>query len=224
MSIFKPVTQALFDMDGLLLDTESIYTEVTQSIVSRFGKTFDWSLKANMIGRSSKESSKYLVKALELPISGDEYLEERDSLLREKFPSAKALPGAEALIRHLHKNNIPIAVATSSTLDLFKLKIIAHEEWFNLFDEVITSDHAEVTRAKPAPDIFLVAAKKLGGKAESSLVFEDAPAGLEAGVSAGMQVVAVPDTNMDVSRYSTAAQVLSSLTAFKPEVFDLPAM
>ena len=49
-----PVTQVLFDMDGLLLDTETIYTKVTQSIVGRFGKIFDWSVKGNMIGRGSR--------------------------------------------------------------------------------------------------------------------------------------------------------------------------
>ena len=58
------IQAVLFDMDGLLLETESIYTEVTQMIVGRYGKVFDWSVKSHMIGRDSYESATYLVKAL----------------------------------------------------------------------------------------------------------------------------------------------------------------
>jgi len=73
----NPVRSVIFDVDGLLLDTEIVYTRVTQKIVSRFGKTFDWSIKANMIGRAEAESARYLVQALDLPITPDEYLAER---------------------------------------------------------------------------------------------------------------------------------------------------
>ncbi len=219
-----PVTQVLFDMDGLLLDTERIYTEVTQSIVGRYGKVFDWSVKGNMIGRGSKESSRYLVEALELPISAEEYLAERDVLLREAFPRADALPGAEALVRHLAEAGIPIAVATSSDLDLFELKTRRHGAWFDLFDTVVTGDHPKVSHAKPAPDIFLAAAEALGGGADETLVFEDAPSGLEAAMAAGMRVIAVPDPNMDKSRYAGAAEILDSLQTFDPSRYGLPAI
>jgi len=218
---FKPVSQVLFDMDGLLLNTEIIYTRVTQQIVGRFGKTFDWSIKANMIGRDSRESSEYLVSTLDLPMTGAQYLQERDGLLRKAFPECEPMPGAEKLIRLLNASNVPIAVATSSSQDLFELKINRHRAWFDLFDTVVTSDDPAVGRAKPAPDIFLTAASRLGGEAGASLVFEDAPSGLEAGLSAGMQVVAVPDPNMDRSRYTGAAQVLDSLEQFEPALFGL---
>ena len=110
----------LFDVDGLLLDTEIVYTRVTQAIVSRFGKTFDWSIKANMIGRAESESSRYLVETLKLPITAEEYLAERNDRLKEGFAACDPMPGAERLIRHLHANGIPIAVATSSTRELFE--------------------------------------------------------------------------------------------------------
>jgi pseudouridine 5'-phosphatase len=222
MSNLRSVSQVLFDMDGLLLDTETIYTKVTQAIVGRFGKVFDWSIKANMIGRSSRESSKYLVKALDLPITGDDYLAERDSLLRKAFPASDAMPGAERLVRHLHAHNIPIAVATSSGRELYELKITRHN-WFDLFNTIVTSDDPAVGAAKPAPDIFLVAASRLGGTPGDSLVFEDAPSGLQAGRTAGMQVVAIPDPNMHHDKYGGAAQILQNLDAFKPELFGLPA-
>ncbi len=215
-------SQALFDMDGLLLDTEIIYTEVTQRIVGRFGKVFDWSIKSHMIGRGSRESSQYLVEALDLPITAEGYLSERDSLLREAFPFCRPMPGAERLVRHLRRHDIPIAVATSSNRELFELKISRHRDWFELFDTVVTGDDPEVTRAKPAPDIFLVAARRLGGQTATSLVFEDAPSGLEAGKAAGMNVVAVPDPNMDKKQYQDACIILDSLEQFEPRDFGFP--
>ena len=217
----QSIQACLFDMDGLLLDTEIIYTEVTQHIVGRFGKIFDWSIKGNMIGRASIDAAEYLVEKLELPISAQQYLEERDSLLRVKFPHCKPLAGAERLIRHLHNQNIPIAVATSSNLELFDLKTQNHQNWFSLFDQVVTGDDPEVGHAKPAPDIFLTAARRLNIKPEKCLVFEDAPSGLQAGINAGMQVIAIPDSNMDKSRYSEATRVLESLNEFIPGEFDL---
>jgi len=218
----KPaVTHVLFDMDGLLLDTEIIYTQVTQEIVGRFGKVFDWSIKANMIGRRSVDSSRYLVEAMDIPMAPEEYLEERDSLLRKAFPDCKPLPGAERLVRHLHENNVPIAVATSSSEDLYDLKTQSHRSWFDLFPVTVTGDDPDISDGKPAPDIFLVAGKRIGATPESTLVFEDAPSGLQAAKTAGMQAVVVPDPNMDKSRYADADAILNSLTEFNPADFGL---
>lgn len=213
---------ALFDMDGLLLDTEVIYTRVTQHIVGRFGKTFDWSIKSNMIGRPSIDSARYLVAALELPITPEQYLEERGGLLRQYFADCDALPGAERLVRHLNKHGVSIAVATSSERELYEIKTTRHRDWFNLFDCVVTGDDKAVKNGKPAPDIFNVAADRLGSADRSAVVFEDAPSGLAAGKAAGMLVVVVPDANMDLRRYQEADCILDSLEQFCPEQFGFP--
>lgn len=219
-----PAKAVIFDNDGLLLDTEIVYTRVTQKIVSRFGKTFDWSIKANMIGRAEKESSRYLVETLDLPITAEEYLTERNEMLRAGFATCDAMPGAERLVRHLHANGVPIAVATSSTRELFEIKITRHGPWFALFDAVIAGDDPEIGRAKPAPDLFITAAKRLGSSPEQTLVFEDAPSGLAAGHAAGMRVIAVPDPNMDRGRYAGAAELLDSLESFPLQKYHLPAL
>ncbi|MGI9311176.1 MAG: HAD-IA family hydrolase [bacterium] len=217
-------THALFDVDGLLLDTERIYTEITQRIVGRYGKTFEWSVKGNMIGRPSLDAARYLVEALALPLRAEDYLAERDALLRAAFPACDALPGAEALVRHLHRNGVPMAVATSSARDLYDLKVSRHRGWFDLFDAVVTGDDPAVARGKPAPDIFLAAAERIGAPARATLVFEDSPSGLAAGVAAEMRVIAVPDANMDNARYAQADWIIPSLRAFDPRKYGLAPM
>jgi pseudouridine-5'-monophosphatase len=221
MSLHEPVTHALFDMDGLLLDTEIIYTQVTQQVVGRFGKTFDWSIKSNMIGRRAEESSRYLVKALALPISPEDYLQQRDVLLKQAFPSCAELPGARKLISHLSSRGIPIAVASSSSREMYDLKTQNHP-WFSLFDVVVTGDDPDIDQGKPAPDIFLRAAALIDATPARTLVFEDAPSGLAAATAAGMRTVVVPDPNMDRSRYPGAALILDSLLEFSPADFGLP--
>jgi len=208
------IKAVLFDMDGLLLETESIYTEVTQMIVGRYDKVFDWSVKSHMIGRDSFEAATYLVKALELPFTPEYYLEERNALLDERFAFAKEKPGARALVAKLKEAGIPTAVATSSNQHHFAIKTSQHQDWFCLFDTVVTSDHADVKRAKPAPDIFLTAAAQLSITPEHCLVFEDAPSGVAAANSAGMSVVAVPDPNMSHDAFSDASDIIDSLEAF----------
>lgn len=209
-------------MDGLLLDTEIVYTEVTRKIVGRFGKRYDWDLKRNMIGRRAMDSARYLVRALDLPLSAEAYLAERNGMLREGFAACGAMPGAEKLVRHLRRHNIPMAVATSSNRDLFEVKTARHTAWFSLFDLVVSGDDPAVTSGKPAPDIFAIAAARLGAEPASTLVFEDSPLGLEAGIAAQMRVVAVPDPHMEKSRYPGADLIIDSLLEFAPERYGLP--
>ncbi len=75
-------------------------------------------------------------------------------MLEERFPRAAAMPGAEALVRHLAAHNIPIAVGTSSSVHYFKAKTTLHRAWFELFDTVVTADDPEVGAAKPARTSF----------------------------------------------------------------------
>lgn len=223
MNNHHPATHVLFDMDGLLLDTEIVYTRVTQRIVGRYGKTFDWSIKSNMIGKRSEESARYLVEALQLPIAPEEYLEERNELMKLEFPHCKEMPGARALVGHLKDHGVPIAVASSSSRELFEVKTVNHS-WFELFDAVVTGDDPEIGQGKPAPDIFLRAAELIGASPSKTLVFEDAPSGLEAATAAGMRTIVVPDPHMDRTRYSGAEMILDSLTDFPLAAFDLPVL
>jgi pseudouridine-5'-monophosphatase len=217
------VTHVLYDMDGLLLDTEPFYTEVTQAIVSRYGHTFDWTVKSRMIGKKAADSARILVDALQLPISPEDYLRERESMLLALFPKAQAMPGARRLTEHLARHGVPQAVASSSHRRDFELKITRHREWFACFQCVVLGDDPEVKRGKPAPDIYLAAAARIGAAPSQCLVIEDAPSGVEAARAAGMPVVAVPNPAMSADAFPGANQILSSLEFFDPAHWGLPA-
>ena len=99
-----------------------------------------------------------------------------------------------------------------------------HKKWFSQFKQIVRGDDPELKEGKPAPDIFLIAAKRLGVEPAECLVFEDAPSGMEAALAAGMSVVVVPDPNMDHSQYQNASQIISSLENFDPEYWGLPSL
>jgi pseudouridine-5'-monophosphatase len=219
----KAITHFIFDLDGLLLDTEPFYTQATQEVVREFGKTFDWGLKARMMGRPAMESARFLVEALDLPITPEEYLRRREKTMLRLFPTAEARPGALWITRQAVVRGIPQAVATSSTRSIFHLKTTRHSEWFSIFETIITGDDPEVTRGKPAPDIFLLAAGRMGVPPERCLVFEDSLSGVEAAVAAKMPVIAVPDPNLDHGEFRDADRILRSLEDFCFEDWDLPA-
>jgi pseudouridine-5'-monophosphatase len=214
-------SHVIYDLDGLLLDTEPFYTRATQQIVGRFGKTFDWSVKSRMMGRRESESARILVEALKLPISPEDYLRERTVLLDQMFPEAQPRPGAERLTRRLHDRGVPQAIASGSKRRTYDLKITRHREWFSVFDVVVTGDDPEVRSGKPAPDIFLVAARRLGATPAQCLVFEDSPSGAEAALSAGMSVVAVPDPNLDPALFQRAHRTITSLEQYDPADWQL---
>ena len=216
-----PVTHVIFDMDGVLLDTERFYTEVTQQIVGRFGKVFDWSVKGNMVGRPALESARYLVETLALPMAPEDYLRERQARLEALAPSCEPLPGARALTAALVARGVPLAVATSSERRLLALKTARHQAWFACFHAVVAGDDPRVRRGKPAPDIFLVAASALGADPARCAVVEDSPAGIAAARAAGMRAIAVPDAAMARDRFADADVVVASLADLTPAMIGL---
>jgi pseudouridine-5'-monophosphatase len=207
-----PSTHVLFDLDGVLLDTERLYTEATQAIVGRFGKTFTWAIKRDAMGRDAHVSARIVLERLGVPLTSDEFLAERGPLLEALVARCQAMDGAETFVRALVARGVPVAVATSSERRLYELKVRSHP-WFDLFGVVVCGDDPRVSAKKPAPDIFLVAARDLGAEPRRCLVFEDSLAGVEAALAAGMRVVALPDAAAGPDHgtyYGAAHHVLKS--------------
>ena len=203
-------THVIFDLDGTLLDTEPLYTRAAQAVVERHGKRYDLSIKRHTMGGDPLSGARFVVSALELPISPEHYLEEREALMRELCKTAPPKPGAVALVERLYARGIPLAIGTSSSRELCEIKLAPHA-FSARFRSVVCSDDPGIRGGKPAPDIFLRAASELGAEPARCLVFEDTEKGVQAARAAGMQVLVTPDPALSDVDFSQATGVLESL-------------
>lgn len=215
---FPPVRACLFDMDGLLLDSEDKYSLCTNAILEKYGRPpMPWSIKAQLQGRPGPSASKIFFEWAKLPISKEQYMLEQTEYQEKLFPDCLPLPGVEELLEKLGRaktvrgERVHIALATSSHAAGFKLKTGHLEELFKVFEEkrrVLGDDsRIPVGRGKPAPEIYLLALKTIndtlaeGEKEilpEECLVFEDSVPGIESGRRAGMRCVWVPHPELHV--------------------------
>jgi len=168
----------------------------------------------------------------------DDYLTQYDTALASLWPTVTFLPGALKLVQHLHKHGVPMAIATGSRRKNYLAKTRHLSALFSLFgDHVVCGDDLRKGMSgKPAPDIFLLAAREILGlnvgvanspctegeraERERGLVFEDGISGLQGGKRAGMSVIWVPDENHSVTEYTGDEQpdlILKSLEDFVPE-------
>ncbi|XP_001603676.1 pseudouridine-5'-phosphatase isoform X1 [Nasonia vitripennis] len=224
-SKFQPVTHCIFDMDGLLINSETVYKKIYGTICEKYGFSYGGDLAFQVLGRPERVGAELIINHYKLPLSIDEFQDFYHRLQKENFTDVQMMPGAERLLRHLKKHNVPIALATSSSAESFALKTKHLTEIFDLFHHrVLGGSDPEVKQGKPNPDIFIVAAKRFPDSPDAAkcLVFEDAPNGVQAGISAGMQTVMVPDPHLPKQFTEKATLVIDSLEHFKPEDFGLP--
>lgn len=224
-SAFQPVTHCIFDMDGLILDTEHIYENSVREICGKFGKDYPRDVRMKVMGTQAQMSAEIVISHLSLPVTVAEFLKMQSNIVRKQFTSIDLMDGAERLLRHLHESKVPICLATSSGREMAELKISNYPDLFGLFSHrVMGANDPEVKEGKPAPDIFLIAAARFKDKPNASkcLVFEDSPNGVRAGKLAQMQTVMVPDDIVPMAQRTEATIVLDSLQQFQPELFGLP--
>ncbi|KAK8143494.1 hypothetical protein G3M48_007168 [Beauveria asiatica] len=238
---FPPVRACLFDMDGLLLDTEDLYTLCVNMVLEKYGRPpMPWSVKARLQGRPGPAANQIFNDWAQLPISTEEYAAQLSVFQKQLFGTAKPLPGVPALLKQLDAtkgagapsadavgkpHTVHIALATSSHRGNFDLKTTHLQELFSVFPEErrVKGDDPRLQpgRGKPLPDIFLLALKTINDSLpagekpitpEECLVFEDSVPGVEAGRRAGMRVIWCPHKMLKKEYAGREAQVLAGRT------------
>ncbi len=206
----------LFDLDGVLLDTEITYTEATRQILGPLADRFDFALKAKMMGRAPHIAAKILLEGVGSTMTPDEFNQQKKPLLLELFRKSVPKAGAPELVLELKRRGLPLAVATSSDRLYFEAKT-GHHPWFSAFDAVVCASDPGVGRHKPAPDVFLHAARQIGVAPTRSIVFEDSAAGVEAARRARVQrIVAIIDPLLDRALVDPAHHIVLSFS----EIWD----
>ncbi|KAI1297472.1 HAD-like protein [Xylaria venustula] len=229
---FPPVRACLFDLDGLLINTEDLYTECANIVLQKYGRPhLPWSIKAQMMGIPGASNGDTFHNWAKLPISREQFKQEQTEQQRIHFPQCQPLPGAEQLLQDLATARnasgypVQIALATSSVRETFNLKMKSSltGSLINCIptEHRVFGDDARLNRGKPAPDSYLLALQCINEALpdgtrkitpEECLVFEDSVLGVEAGRRAGMRAFWVPHPALHEVYVGKEADVLAGRT------------
>lgn len=213
----KQFDAVVFDMDGLMFDTERLYYRVGGEVLARRGKEMTPELSGAMMGLRSGEALELMRRWHGLSDSVEKLAEETDALLLGLLRSElRPMPGLMALLAALDERSLPRAVATSSSR-LHAQTALAQLELTDRFAFVLAAE--DVVHGKPHPEIYLLAAERVGVDPESILVLEDSQAGVQAAKAAGAVCLVVPHEHNGGQDFSLADAVVPSLNA--PEVFEM---
>jgi HAD superfamily hydrolase (TIGR01509 family) len=213
------IDAVVFDLDGLLLDSEHLWDETREELVRERGGRWHERAQADMMGMSSVEWSRYLHEQLGLREPPEEINAEvvrrMMARYREELP---LLPGAVEAVERLAAR-WPLGLASSSNRELIDLALEL-SGLARYFKATVSSE--EVTRGKPAPDVYLEAARRLGVDPRRAAAAEDSHNGILAARAAGMGVLAIPNRRFPPAPEALAAAdvVLDSLDELVPEVVD----
>ena len=186
----KPIEALLFDMDGTLLDSEPNYRIADEWFLRDLGVELPEAVWESFVGIGSATVIERVKREYGVTGEEEELLKLKDRYYRKVARDRmRVFPAAQRLLEGLRDRGIPRAIATGSTRRslAFSLEVSGLEGWFQA---AVSSD--EVARGKPAPDVFLEAARRLGVAPERCLVLEDSRSGMAAAVAAKMRFVALP--------------------------------
>ena len=206
MNESRKLEAVLFDMDGVIIDSEPLWSEAEKRLLARRNLTYSPSLKAAMMGRDAKGAVGFLIEHYGLIESPGELIGERNQLIAELFKEhLKAIPGALEFVSSVITAGIVTGLVSSSPRLLMELALEKLGA-AGLFALALSGD--QVTRGKPEPDIYITAAERLGVEPEHCLVIEDAPHGVTAAKRAGMFCLAIT-TSVGVPELAMADKVVS---------------
>jgi HAD superfamily hydrolase (TIGR01509 family) len=202
-----PFRAVIFDLDGVLADSEPWWNEIDAKLLAEHGVTYHGEYHRNVLGVSYRLAVEFYKKAFGLSAPTEELMRRRGEIAAESFAKRVGLfPSTRAVLAELRQMNLRLAVATSSVSASARPFLDRHQ-LTKFLDVIVTGD--EIERGKPSPDIYLSAAKKLGIPPDACLVIEDALSGIAAARAAGMRVAAIPDTRfVDAREYEKQADYL----------------
>lgn len=206
-----PLSAVIFDLDGVLADSELWWNKIDAQLLSSYGVDYEGEYHKNVVGISYRLAVDFYKKTFNLSVPTEEMMRRRGDIAIDFFTQKIGLfPWVKQVLQELRQMKLRLALATSS-VGASARPFLARHELTAFFEVIITGE--EVERGKPAPDIYLRAAEKLGLPAEACLVVEDALAGVDAAIAAQMRVAAIPDRRfVDPGEYDKRADyVLTSL-------------
>lgn len=202
----------IFDMDGLMIDSERVTFECYQERLKDMNLTMDEEFYKTLLGKPIKGIYQrfYDVYGNDFPI--ENVIQDVHQLMAERFET-EGVPlkkGLVELLHYLKDNNYKTIVATSSNRDRVD-KILAQAKITEFFDDSICGD--EVTKGKPNPEVFLKSCQKLGVNVDEAIVLEDSEAGIQASYDANIKVICIPDMKYPEKQYEEKTfKILKDLT------------
>lgn len=209
LGIINVIKAAIFDMDGLLIDSERIIMQACIAAAKQIGIDYTQAQYVELIGRAGPDSTSRMIVQLNGVENFNRVMQNVDAQMARLNNTYPLKAGAFNLLKHYQANSIICSVASSSPTHRIthRLSQVGVLDFFNH----VTSGH-EVVLGKPNPDIYLLAIKKLGLKTSECIAFEDSEMGARAAIAAGLKVVVVPDL-LQPSEYvrENSHQVVASL-------------
>jgi HAD superfamily hydrolase (TIGR01509 family) len=203
------IEAVVFDMDGLMFNTEDLYDLVCDEILQRRGQRFSLELKLQMMGRAAEEAWNILRAQCNIADPWRFLQTEADRIFESLLPQRiEKLAGLDEVLDSIERRDLPKAVATSSRR-AFAERALGHFDLLKRFEFVLTGE--DVARAKPHPEIYWRTAAKLGTSCPKMLVFEDSFNGTKAAAESGAITVAVPGSHSQHLDFSHASYRVASL-------------
>jgi HAD superfamily hydrolase (TIGR01509 family) len=209
----------IFDLDGVLVESETAWNDARRALVEESGGTWRAAATRTMMGMSSLEWSRYMREELGVPLSteaiSEAVVERLEDLYRKRLP---LLPGARHAVVSL-ASRLPLGLASSANRPIIAL-VLELAELQSFFKATVSSE--EVAHGKPAPDVYLEAARRISCEPRRCAAVEDSANGLRAAASAGMKVIAIPNQQFPPPEDALAVAdvVLSSIKELTPGVVD----
>ena len=202
MSAAEPIEAVVFDMDGVLVDTEHLWDEVREALTEEWGGRYTPEAQEAMMGMSSREWSRYLHEVVGLREPPEVINAEVVRRMLARYETdLPVIAGAVDAARRLAGAGLRLAVASSSNRELIDA-VLRRLGLTSTFEITVSSE--EVARGKPAPDVYLETARRLGVDPTRCVAIEDSASGIRAAHAAGMRVIAYPNRH-----YPPAADVLA---------------